>query len=337
MACKLVFSLPLLSLAGALHLESPRTTRSYIEDLCPPGSACPQLTLAMDTPANGQLLQAMNDTNAGQYVGDSGRVPIRMFVAIISAPGYVERRAAVREAWHIPKNVMYKFMMCDQDTETNQSARNDLDKEKELHGDIMTISCVEGYQDGKLTRKTIAAMRAYHDHYSTAPFFFKVDDDSYPQLDKLLRIVEAETSHYLIAGVEWYFSPVYTVFEKWKDIYPKNWYPRAMLGGPGYVLSRPLVNYLLEHGIEDEKVPSYMEDKAVGIWIDQYDEVKKQTKWLNIPGNGGYLLDFCSYMRAQFVWGDYRLILHNNLSPSNVRCMGLQHEADSGDFSCCCE
>jgi hypothetical protein len=261
-----------------------------------------------------------------------------MFVAILSTPGNVERRAAVREAWAWPENVRYNFVVCDQDTETNPNVRNDLEKENELHGDIMTIPCVEGYQDGKLTRKTIGAMRAYHDHYPTVPFFFKVDDDSYPQLDKLLRIVEAETAHYLIAGVVFHGGLVHrAVSDKFFDIYPKLEYPRSTAGGPGYVLSRHLVNYLLEQGIEDEKVPSYMEDKSVGIWIDQHHELKKQTKWLNIPGTDGYGLDFCSCMTAQLVWGNYPFILHNNLSPSNVRCMGLQHPADSGDFSCCCE
>merc|ERR1712037_910016 len=102
-------------------------------------------------------------------------------------------------------------------------------------------------------------------------------------------------------------------------------------------ISRHLVNRLLQQGIEHEKVPSYMEDKAIGIWIDQWSFWSKlQITWIDLPGSNGYGEDFCSFMRGRSVWGNYKLILHHHLSPSNVRCMGLQHAADSNDFSCCC-
>jgi len=52
----------------------------------------------------------------------------------------------VRDAWHVPGNVEYKFILCE-NTET--STQTDVSEEEERYGNIMRVPCVEGYEDGK--------------------------------------------------------------------------------------------------------------------------------------------------------------------------------------------
>eukprot|EP00747_Dinoflagellata_sp_TGD_P179231 gnl/TRDRNA2_/TRDRNA2_29711_c0_seq1.p1 gnl/TRDRNA2_/TRDRNA2_29711_c0~~gnl/TRDRNA2_/TRDRNA2_29711_c0_seq1.p1 ORF type:complete len:304 (-),score=4.24 gnl/TRDRNA2_/TRDRNA2_29711_c0_seq1:50-961(-) len=237
--------------------------------LCPPGSACPSNDLE-------------HFIEEGQRTNNT-----RMFIAIFTAPQYVERRTSVRKTWLVPRDVTYEFVLCEH---TNSTAVEHLRGESIDYGDIMWLPCEEGYGNGKLVRKTTAAMRAFHDNFPGVPFFFKTDDDTYPKINKLLLEVESAKAEHLYAGKLYPGGRVHRdKQDPWYDpIFLGSQYPAAMAGGPGYVLSATLVKYLLEQGIEDGTIPSYAEDKAIAIWIQRYDELKNRTRWLDIPAQDGY-------------------------------------------------
>ena len=50
---------------------------------------------------------------------------------------------------------------------------------------------------------------------------------------------------------------------------------KTMAGDSGYVLAPSLVRYLLSQGIEDKEVPTYMEDRAIGVGIQQYHALRE--------------------------------------------------------------
>jgi len=259
-----------------------------------------------------------------------------MLIAVFTAPAYSDRRASVRETWKVPKNVKVNFILCE-----TGNATLDIWKEEKMYGDIMRVPCVEGYKEGKLTKKTIATMRAFHDKFPEVPFLFKTDDDTYPQIDKLLASVKSEDAKYLIAGQKTSGGKVHrenkNAFYEPKEIYKLEKYPPSVAGGPGYVLSKSLVTYLLEQGIEAKVVPSYNEDKAIGIWVQQFPELTENVHWKDIHSINGYGHSTCEYMKNLKTWKNYEVVLHHNLSPAHMKCMSAQHEPESSDFACFCE
>jgi hypothetical protein len=118
-----------------------------------------------------------------------------LFVAIISAPNYFEKRNVIRETWlrHLQmqsdsgsklKLVGFGFIVGlteDRETQTR------IETESATHGDILQVDKMDGYYN--LTQKVVGLMNWMNDHCSKVDFVLKVDDDVYVNVRNLATVV----------------------------------------------------------------------------------------------------------------------------------------------------
>lgn len=267
-----------------------------------------------------------------------------MFVYVFSTLDSFERRAAIREMWqhaylHYPSPMKYTFGLC-----TRAGVSEQLREEQRTYGDLAWMDCEEGYLDGILTRKVAASMNHFLNTEMAYSLFMKIDDDTFISTDRLCGFMSHQISNegvdlnrsYLgvfIEGEEnWRgrtvirdpVSPWYEPYEK----YDQERYPLAAKGGPGYILSRPMVQELV-----DRAIPSLYElnneDKAVGYWVSLLHDIDS-IRYVNIPGTDGYD-EHKETIVTTGKFRDYPNIMHHHLDGNTIQCMYKVEFSDDPD------
>jgi len=270
--------------------------------------------------------------------------PPEMFVAIFSYPAHNMTRQAVRNAWVFPSSVVAKFVICD-----NDHSNGTLLAENAKHEDILWVRCEEGYSEGRLTRKLVATMATYLEHYHT-PFFFKVDDDSMPNLDMITHVLHGR-GDYVYAGMLYsnataknpaVMQPIRDPTNKWYEpveIWPDSTYPEAASGGAGYALSRALVNhFIIADPQTTKKYMLWNEDRAVGVWVDRAIKNGLNVSYVNLNGTDGNQGYHCGRLgRYGKISNFLSFCVKQNLSPEEMMCLADPSNSERKMNYCFCD
>jgi len=211
-------------------------------------------------------------------------------------------------------------------------------EEARAYGDILFLDCVEGYSHGRLTQKLHAAMLFYVRH-TQAPFFMKTDDDTFVRFNELLPKVRGAKRDFLVAGVFYWRedSVQRDPADKWYEPYntwPHPTFPApAIVGGPGYVLSRNLTTEILRRDLP-QRFPLWNEDRAITVWVEELEKSHPIAR-LCVQGSDGYTLDGCEAF-ADTTWGQYHLILQHLMTPEALGCMGKGRRPGDSIAECFC-
>lgn len=118
-----------------------------------------------------------------------------LFIAILSAPNYFEKRQATRETWlhhikdpHYTRGLLdvvgYGFVLGQTSDQLTQSNIHEEDKQ---YGDILQVEMDDSYYN--LTQKTVAILNWVNSNCARADFVLKVDDDVYVNLHNLANVL----------------------------------------------------------------------------------------------------------------------------------------------------
>jgi len=228
---------------------------------------------------------------------------------------------AVKQGW---SSLQANFAICTEDGSTPAN----LQEESDTYGDLLFLDCQEGYGQGLLTRKTLSAMQAFRDQGYQHELFMKVDDDTFVARGRLCDAVrngmDATRLEDSFMGVVTPKDPrtpakphreKSSPFYEPEDVYPNATYPPSMEGGPGYIIGRRLLKAMLDSGIP-EKHMLWVEDKAVGVWVEHLEDQGIGVNWLNIDGTDGY-----SLWKDHGTWGNYPYILRHHLTGAQISCL----------------
>lgn len=276
-----------------------------------------------------------------------------MMVFIMSSRVNRDRRRDIREMWSETGgwgSMTTKFAICqhpaddDEDSEVFES----LEKEAELHNDLLYLNCHEGYLRGALTQKVLEAMKEFvspeENWAKKHELFMKTDDDSFVSPSRLCDFLSthrerAKSFAHSYIGV---FaeageriqgkrppcrdpeSPWYEPYEKFKE----DFYPPAAKGGPGYILSRDMVQTLISEGIAEANVLNN-EDRAVGVWVDELKKNGMPIEYINLPGTDGYEDYHANLIAKNGPWSEYPYAIHHHLTGSEIKC--LHHVDKAGE------
>jgi len=257
--------------------------------------------------------------------------PPSMFVAVFTTRSTpIAKRQSIRALWKEVDggtgHICARFVVCD----ALDGHQNSLLAEQAANGDMLFLSCVEGYAQGLLTMKVISSMRTYrnapsvNDACMNRPFFMKVDDDTFVAGHRFRQGLSAAANMYgelIYAGVDLPAQPPqrnpashwYEPYNTW----PHQNYPPAMYGGPGYILGRAMLNRIIDEGIADSNV-LWNEDRAVGVWVNSLQRRGVFINWVRIPGSNGFYWD---QPVKTGVWAQYPYVLHHHLSQSCIQCL----------------
>lgn len=265
----------------------------------------------------------------------------RLFVAIMTARSTeVMQRNAVRRSWDAVDggngNICYRFVVCRRHGNDDDDILKALWAEHADHHDILFLDCEEGYERGLLTRKLIMVMNAFNnatikkdDGCLNRQLFMKTDDDTFvnPSLfqQSLSAAVHEHGADSIYAGgyqASWAAirdanHPWYEPWETWPEDFPPS-----MLGGPGYILGRGLVQKILKKNIAEKHV-LYNEDKAVGVWISMLEKESVTVNWVDLAVCVGFP-DGTSPRKPYIEdgrWRGYPYVLHHHLSAKSIECL----------------
>lgn len=264
-----------------------------------------------------------------------------MFVTVMSRRTDTDRRASIRQMWEDAHEgwgtMQYFFAICDKPGTDSTEDPVDvmrLQQELEEHRDVMQMDCVEGYLNGHLTRKVLAAMRIYKKIYSKAfDLFMKTDDDTFISPKRLCDFMTAQP-----ANVERFSNSYAGVFAEedermkegqpcrdpssdWyepEDKYPDENYPVSAKGGPGYILGKKLITKMINAGIPDRFILNN-EDKAVGVWMNELSKMEP-VNLVNLPGTDGYD-EYHPAIHTTGTWRTYPYAIHHHLKGVEIDCL----------------
>ena len=114
---------------------------------------------------------------------------LQVFVAVISAPGYFDKRRMIRKTWlrHLnPQQVRVAFFV---GRTSDPVVQAEIQKESDKYGDVIQIEMVDNYNN--LALKTVAYLNWIHCHCARVPFVMKCDDDVYVNVHNLARILHS--------------------------------------------------------------------------------------------------------------------------------------------------
>jgi len=265
-----------------------------------------------------------------------------MFVAVLTTRATpVAKRGAIRGLWQEVDggkgHICARFVVC----KAADQHQKDLEAEHVAYGDLLFLDCQEGYAQGVLTKKVIAALRAFRlapgkDACLDRPLFMKMDDDTFVSGHRfrqgLSSAVGTFGADFMYAGVDLpaqppernSSSPWYEPLSTWPHIN----YPPAMYGGPGYILGRGLVTRIIDETIADTNV-LFNEDRAVGVWVNAIEQRGAKVNWIRIPGTNGFSWD---HPVKSGPWGMYPYTLHHHLSKACIQCLTMVDQSNNGNY-----
>ena len=120
-----------------------------------------------------------------------------LFVAVISAPDYFDKRQIIRQTWlrHMSEQSKqlnlsgFGFIV---GLPKNNDTQVRIEKESAAYGDVLQIDMMDDYYN--LTLKVVGLTNWLHDHCSRVDFVLKVDDDVYVNVHNLIPSLKAVNS-----------------------------------------------------------------------------------------------------------------------------------------------
>jgi len=269
-----------------------------------------------------------------------------MFVVVMSRRQSTDQRDQVRAMWRQAKkkwgHLDVKFGICKQGgSNADDEAFNEdrLDDELTKFDDLLLMDCREGYTEGLLTQKTIAAMRSFADMESKHDLFMKTDDDTFVSPGRLCDYISSlrESKNEFKNAYMGVFAedgetvnathpPCRDTASPWyesEDKYGGDYFPMSAKGGPGYILSDMMVRNIMDLGIAERNMLNN-EDKAVGVWVDGLRRYGMDIDYINLPGTDGYL-EYHEKIKTRGRWDWYPYVLHHHLSSIEIFCL---HQVD---------
>ncbi|KAF8051504.1 hypothetical protein N665_1715s0014 [Sinapis alba] len=117
-----------------------------------------------------------------------------------------------------------------------------------------------------------------------AKYIMKTDDDAFVRIDELLLSLKDKPSNALLYGlISFDSSPDREQGSKWyirKEEWPLDSYP-PWAHGPGYIISQDIAKFVVKGHRERDLRLFKLEDVAMGIWIQQYNQTVKRVKYIN--------------------------------------------------------
>lgn len=221
-----------------------------------------------------RLDEAYFDTTNGTADIDPCLHRPRLFIGIPSAPIMAERRLTVRNTWmqykvlKVLRCVEAKFFVGGH--EMTPAARTLVQWEADKYNDMVLLPMKDAYH--VLTNKTLTMMQWVAAN-SRADWFMKMDDDSFPHLENVMRYLKGYgLPRYAYSGSFLWDHPVLHD-GKWaeKSEYKENKYPPYAVGA-GYMLSHKLVKRFVREVYYNQTSRHDLlnnEDCQVGVWIDR--------------------------------------------------------------------
>jgi len=259
-----------------------------------------------------------------------------LFVAIISGQQNVGRRDMIRDMWNqahhgYDNKFGAKFALC-----TAGGIPPEIQEEQDKYGDMWFMDCEEGYLDGILTRKVATSMRLYMEHHSSFRLFMKIDDDTWISSKRLCEFMNVQMQNGVDMNAVYMgvfaegdekpmqkHPPIRDPTSQWYEPYdkfPEHWYPVSAKGGPGYILSRNMVERIIEDGIADTHELNN-EDKAVGYWVELLpDTIKDRMSYVNLNGTDGYE-EHARFIVTSGPFEEYPYVVHHHLSAGTIKCL----------------
>jgi len=198
--------------------------------------------------------------------------PVPVVVGVMSNGRKQERRSLWRQALlpilerysGLKPGVDYvlKFIIAEGLTPEEEAA---VREENRLYGDLLQVNCVEAYLN--LTCKTLEMCRSFVRDYDFG-LLFKVDDDTFVRLDRLLpELVRRQNEKALYEGVAMKSQSKpkeETFFPHIEQFLPYN-------SGSGYILSWDLAQFIAQPPNQLVLKRFRAEDASVGLWVGPFD------------------------------------------------------------------
>lgn len=203
--------------------------------------------------------------------------PSLLYIGIMSGPNNTERRREIRNSWFWHRMlqdstfVAAKFIIGQVDGPGADGVETRLEKESAIHKDIVRLSVREGYNH--LTNKTMHFFKWYSVHHPGSRFAMKLDDDTFPDLDTLVKVAETRDAKYVYMGALMDGGPVQRL-GKWAEdpeVFPDEFYP-TYAAGSGYILSFALAQELTQAALHHKIRMLTNEDTTVGVWVHEFAE-----------------------------------------------------------------
>jgi len=263
-----------------------------------------------------------------------------LFIGVISSPDNRALRDEIRSTWakfsEVANDVVQYRFVIGKELQALQGVA--LLKEAQQYEDIIQVNVVEGYAN--LTNKTAALFKLFHEKRS-AQYLMKLDDDTFPHLDKIVPFIQSMTSSYLYSGLLLDCKAV-AHEGKWaerSEFFPTSIYPKYA-HGPGYILSKNLVGEVVRYFTKhSNQLGIFSEDAAVGAWVDAVQSEVVIVNFAAIPATGYGCSDF-DYMSQNLQSGQITQIWQNMIENStnpcqNVKGSGFAHRQGYHNFLGC--
>ncbi|KAG2318216.1 hypothetical protein Bca4012_069181 [Brassica carinata] len=208
---------------------------------------------------------------------------ITLLVGVFSTGNNFKRRMALRRSWMQYEevrsgNVAVRFLI---GLHTNEQVNLEMWREAKAYADIQFMPFVDYY--GLLSLKTVA-LCILGTKVIPAKYIMKTDDDAFVRIDELLLSLKNKPSSALLYGlISFDSSPDREQGSKWyirKEEWPLGSYP-PWAHGPGYIISQDIAKFVVKGHRERDLRLFKLEDVAMGIWIQQFNQTVKRVKYMN--------------------------------------------------------
>ncbi len=133
----------------------------------------------------------INDVTSFKYpINDpavcSSSNSLQLFIAIISAPGYFEKRQTIRQTWmrHLTFPVSVAFFV---GLTRDVAVQRKIQEENASYGDIIQIGMLDSYSN--LTQKSVAVLNWIYNYCPEVAYVLKCDDDLYINAHNLYNVL----------------------------------------------------------------------------------------------------------------------------------------------------
>ncbi|KAG7576282.1 Concanavalin A-like lectin/glucanase domain superfamily [Arabidopsis thaliana x Arabidopsis arenosa] len=208
---------------------------------------------------------------------------IELLVGVFSTGNNFKRRMALRRSWMQYEavrsgKVAVRFLI---GLHTKEKVNLEMWRESKAYGDIQFMPFVDYY--GLLSLKTVA-LCILGTKVIPAKYIMKTDDDAFVRIDELLSSLKEKPSSALLYGlISFDSSPDREQGSKWfirKEEWPLDSYP-PWAHGPGYIISHDIAKFVVKGHRQRDLRLFKLEDVAMGIWIQQFNETIKRVKYIN--------------------------------------------------------
>ncbi|KAJ0244405.1 Hydroxyproline O-galactosyltransferase GALT3 [Hirschfeldia incana] len=208
---------------------------------------------------------------------------ITLVVGVFSTGNNFKRRMALRRSWMRYEavrsgEVAVRFLI---GLHTNEQVNLEMWREAKAYGDIQFMPFVDYY--GLLSLKTVA-LCILGTKVIPAKYIMKTDDDAFIRIDELLLSLKDKPSSALLYGlISFDSSPDREQGSKWyicKEEWPLDSYP-PWAHGPGYIITQDIAKFVVKGHRERDLRLFKLEDVAMGIWIQQFNQTVKSVDYMN--------------------------------------------------------